>query len=76
MLVVFDLDGTLIDSTRALLESRSLTTLGSSFLETYPLKEIWLTSAISLVAALPRVLEDADTFEPPIQYFFISPLQD
>ena len=36
--------------------NRSLATIGSSFLETYPLKEIWLTSAISLVAALPVIL--------------------
>ena len=36
--------------------NRSLATLGSSFLETYPLKEIWLTAAISLVAALPVIL--------------------
>ncbi|MDG1544458.1 MAG: oligosaccharide flippase family protein [archaeon] len=36
--------------------NRSLAILGSSFLETYPLKEIWLTAAISLVAALPVIL--------------------
>ena len=36
--------------------NKSLATLGSSFLETYPLKEIWLTSAISLVASLPVIL--------------------
>jgi hypothetical protein len=36
--------------------NRSLATLGSSVLETYPLKEMWILTAISLVAALPVIL--------------------
>ena len=36
--------------------NRSLATIESSFLETYPLKEIWTIAAISLVAVLPVIL--------------------
>ena len=36
--------------------NKSLATLGSSVLETYPLKEMWILTAISLVAALPVIL--------------------
>jgi O-antigen/teichoic acid export membrane protein len=36
--------------------NRSLATIKSSFLETYPLKEIWTIAAISLVAVLPVIL--------------------
>jgi hypothetical protein len=36
--------------------NKSLATLGSTFLETYPLKEMWILTAISLVAALPVIL--------------------
>ena len=36
--------------------NRSLVTIESSFLETYPLKEMWTIAAISLVAVLPVIL--------------------
>jgi len=40
------------------------------------LSERFVFSSIPLLilGGVARVLEDADTFEPPIQYFFISPL--
>ena len=40
------------------------------------LNEKFIFSCIPLLilGGVARVLEDADTFEPPIQYFFISPL--
>ena len=47
--------------------NRSLTLIKSSFLETYPLKEMWTIAAISLVAVLPVIVTFVSVGSEPEQ---------
>jgi len=46
--------------------NRSLTTIESSFLDTYPVKEMWKTSSVSVLSVLPVILLSAFELSNPL----------
>ena len=46
--------------------NRSLTTIESSFLDTYPVKEMWKTASVSVLSVLPVILLSAFELSNPL----------
>ena len=49
--------------------NRSLTTIESSFLDTYPVKEMWKIASVSVLSVLPVILLSAFELSNPLTLF-------